>query len=140
LSRLTFVLGLVAAAAFLSVTVSVAASWAETAAPATTRLSASISVAHSDAFAGTDAAPTSDDSDAPLGDGEQPPDPTESSRGGEEPPESSDAETIFVDRRATFAPAALPVPAARKGSPPPVLARALESQFHPAGLERPPRA
>jgi hypothetical protein len=85
-------------------------------------------------------APLSSTPESPFEEAEQTSDPSESSKSGEERPESSDGETPFVDQRYVATPVTVAPLSSRAGSPPPVGEAALASQCHPDSLERPPRA
>lgn len=86
---------------------------------------------------GTQKAPLPSDNDAPFDEAEETTDPSESSRSEERP--ESDGEEVFVDGRGVVASVLPDVLHEPVGSPRPAHEVAMESQFHPDGLERPPR-
>jgi len=125
--RLAYLLGLVVSAGALGVPDMVSA---------TSLLSGPWSTAQSIPL-GSDEAPVPSDNDAPFDEAEETTDPSESSRSEERP--ESDGEKVFVDGRGVVAPALPDVVPEPVGSPRPAHEVAMESQFHPDGLERPPR-
>lgn len=104
---------------------------------AATGLEGAWDAAHSLAL-GTDEEPCSSDSDTPFDEAEQPSDPSEPSHGEERP--EADGEEVFVAGRGFLTPAFPDILAEPVGSLRPAHEVSLESQFHPDGLERPPRA
>lgn len=84
----------------------------------------------------TDKAPVPSESDTPFDEAEQT-DPNEPSRGEERP--ESDGEKVFVDGRGIASLESVAGMRELVGSPSPTDEAALESQFQPDGLERPPR-
>ena len=87
---------------------------------------------------GSDKSPTQSESDTPFDEAEQTSDPNESSRGEERP--ESDGAKGFMDGRGVTVLAVFDFVPEPVGSLRPAHEVALESQFHPDGLERPPRA
>lgn len=124
---LTYVLGVVVSAAALGGPDAVAA----------TGLPVAWDAAQSLAL-GTEEQPGSSESDTPFDEAEQTSDPSESSRGEERP--EADGEKVFVDGRGFPTPAFPDILAEPVRSLRPAHEVSLESQFHPDGLERPPRA
>ena len=131
--RLVYLCGVVLSATALGVGATAVAS-------ATAVMSRPVVAAPVELALNTEQAPAPSDPETPFEEAEQTSDPTESSKGGEERPESSDGETPFLDGRYIATWVSADALTARVGSPPPVNEAALASQFHPDGLDRPPRA
>ncbi|MBK6579721.1 MAG: hypothetical protein IPG17_26770 [Sandaracinaceae bacterium] len=131
--RLVYLFGVVVSASALGAGATAVAS-------ATAVMSAPRVAAPEELVLVADPAPLQSEPETPFEEAEQTSDPTESSKGGEERPESSDGETPFLDGRYIATLASADALTARVGSPPPVSEAALASQFHPDGLDRPPRA